>query len=313
MASQKAFEDGFLNLRKPAGPTSHRVVQLIRRWSGGGRVGHGGTLDPEAEGVLPIGLGYGTRLLEFIPEPKVYRAQVVFGAETDTYDATGEVVVRHDIHGLDKTALEHASRQFLGEIQQRPPRYSALKRQGQPLYRLARQGVVVEVAPRAVRVYRLELRQWAAPVATIEVECGRGTYIRSLAHDLGQVLGCGAYLQSLVRTQVGGFTLEESLSLDELERAFEEGQGQSLILPLDFPVRHWPAVHLSSEQVESVLQGKDLVLTCTVAQGETAGETGGSEGGRRRAYGPSGELVALLEQGPEATMWHPFKVFPPRK
>ncbi len=295
--------DGFLNLWKPKGPTSNQVVQWVRRWSGAGRVGHGGTLDPDAEGILPIGLGYATRLLEFIPPPKVYRASVLFGVETDTYDASGTVVARREVTGLDRAAVEAASRQFVGSIMQRPPRFSALKRDGERLYRLARQGIAVEVAPRQVEVFRLELLAWEPPVALLEVECGPGTYIRSIAYELGQALGCGAHLNALERTRVGEFVQGEHITVEAAQDGFSTGQGPTMLLPLDFPVRHWPSVQLSQPQTEEALQGKELSLS---SNGEA------ELGMRCAAYGPSGTLVALLQRLEAGLAWHPFKAFPPK-
>ena len=303
MGSRANALDGFLNLWKPKGPTSSQVVQWVRRWSSVNRVGHGGTLDPTAEGILPIGLGYGTRLLEFIPPPKVYRATVLFGVETDTYDAAGEVVARGDAGNLDRAIVEAACRQFVGPIMQRPPLFSALKRDGTRLYRLARQGIAVEVEPRLVEVYRLELLAWEPPCAVLEVECGPGTYIRSIAHELGQALGCGAHLNALERTRVGGFLQNECVTADAAEQAFLDGRAADVLLPLDFPVRHWPAVQLSNEQVVEALQGKELSLS--LAEGLVPAA-------RCAGYDSSGALVALLALQEGAAAWHPFKAFPPR-
>ena len=295
--------DGFLNVRKPKGPTSSRIVEQIRRWSKADRVGHGGTLDPEADGVLPIGLGYGTRLIEFIPEPKVYRAEVLLGVETDTYDQAGTVLSTRDTSGIDRAMVEAACAGFVGDIQQRPPAFSALKREGQPLYKLARQGVIVEVEPRPVHIEAIEVQAWESSVATLLVTCGKGTYIRSLAHDIGEVLGCGGSLQALTRTQVGGFTIEGSVSIDDVRLAFDEGHGGLLLYPIDFVVRHWQAVSLDDAQAMCAVQGKGIEVAGVASLGAIE---------RYAAYHED-RLLALLEPLPESSLWHPFKVFPARK
>ena len=179
--------------------TSFEVVAFVRRLSGERRVGHGGTLDPKATGVLPVGLGRGTRVAEFLAqENKVYRAQVELGTATDSYDVSGKVTWRGDVSAVTRELVEAALDSFRGLIEQTPPMYSALKYQGQPLYRLARAGIEVPRLPRKVNIFRLELLDFELPLLTLEVACSKGTYIRSLAHDLGQALGCGAHLKSLV-------------------------------------------------------------------------------------------------------------------
>ena len=307
--------DGFLNVGKPPGLTSHDVVQRLRRWSHEKRVGHGGTLDPGATGVLPIGLGHGTRLLEFIPEPKVYRAEVEFGAVTDTYDAWGVVVEQRDPAGLSRGDVEAACARFVGAFLQQPPRFSALKYRGKRLYALARQGVAVEPAPRPIHIERIQVLTWEPPKATLVVECGRGTYIRSLAHDLGQTVGCGAHLAGLVRTRSGGFLLEDSVSLEGLQQAFQKDGWRAVLYPLDFPVRHWPRVSLTPAMEQDVLSGRPLSLPLEATTDPALGQS--QDGGdhlilRACASSPEGDLLALISHQPEQGWWRPFKVFPPR-
>jgi tRNA pseudouridine55 synthase len=192
--------DGILNIHKPTGKTSYDMVAMVKRLSGERRVGHAGTLDPAASGVLPICLGRGTRVIEFLAEAsKTYHARIELGVETDTYDASGRIVQRKDGSAIGLKEIEVALLPFRGLIEQTPPRYSAIKHQGRRLYELARAGIEVEPRSRPAMVYRLEILGWAPPTVTVEVECGKGTYLRSLAHDLGQSLGCGATLQELVR------------------------------------------------------------------------------------------------------------------
>jgi tRNA pseudouridine55 synthase len=216
--------DGILNVDKPAGNTSYSVVARIKRLSGERRVGHAGTLDPDATGILPICLGKATRIVEYLTGTnKTYRACIELGAITDTYDASGKFIHKGDASGIDRSMIESALNQFRGSISQVPPMYSSLKYKGQPLYELARAGINIERKSRKITIYRLEIIDCHPPEVTIEVECSKGTYIRSLAHDLGQALGCGAYLKTLVRTVYGPFEIKSSISLLKLEEASREG------------------------------------------------------------------------------------------
>lgn len=297
--------EGFFNLNKPAGPTSHDVVEQVRRLLRMRRVGHGGTLDPLAEGVLPIAIGRATRLLPFLQEgEKRYRATILLGVSTATYDAEGEVVSIRPLPPLECRELEEALSSFRGEIDQVPPPFSAVRRGGRRLYERARAGEEVYAPPRRVRIFRLNLLSWEPPYLTLEVACGGGTYIRSLAHDLGERLGCGAHLHRLVRLQVGPFRLEEALRPEELEALAVQGRVQEALLPMDTPVRHWPAVVVEEDLLPALLSGRPLALEV-------------EEGAERvRAYSPAGRILALLrrEEGGRGTvtapLWRPFRVFP---
>ncbi len=291
---------GLFNVCKPVGLTSFQVVALVKRWSGQRRVGHGGTLDPNASGVLPIALGQATRVLEYFMEfPKLYRAQVELGTATDTYDAEGSPVYHGDASTVSQAQVEAALGTFRGTISQLPPAYSAIKRAGKPLYHWARAGIDVSPPPRTVSVYRLDLIEWRPPFLTLEVECSKGTYIRSLAHDLGRLLGCGAYLKGLVRIRSGPFHLDDAISLPQLEEAFALDYWPSLIYPLDIVLLHWGAAILGEEALAAVGNGQPIVLG-TPSEGGTA---------PCRAYSRQGHLWALLRpQSPEG-VWRPFKVF----
>ncbi len=208
---------GFLNLDKPAGLTSHDVVARIRRGLAVKKVGHAGTLDPLATGVLVICIGGATRLSDYVMHAtKVYRARIHLGISTTTYDAEGEVVAEQDSSTLTLDAIETALDSFRGEIEQVPPMYSAIKQGGRKLYDLARAGEVVERAPRRVTIDSLRVLAWTPPEVTVEVACSAGTYIRSLAHDLGDALGTGGHLSGLVRLRSGGFVLDDSIGLETL-------------------------------------------------------------------------------------------------
>ncbi|MFO7576188.1 MAG: tRNA pseudouridine(55) synthase TruB [Pelovirga sp.] len=208
---------GLLLIDKPAGVTSHDVVQKIRRICATRKVGHAGTLDPLATGVLVVAVGDATKILQFLfTDEKSYRAVFKLGETTDTYDAQGTVLLRRPLPLLDEGTLETACQSFRGEISQLPPMYSALKSNGVPLYRLARQGKEIAREPRQIRITRLQVIAVAPPEVTIEVDCSKGTYIRSLVHDLGEQLGCGAHLTALRRLRSGRFGIDQCYSLAAL-------------------------------------------------------------------------------------------------
>ena len=209
---------GFLNIYKPVGMTSHDVVARLRKITGIKQIGHTGTLDPFAEGVLPVCVGKATRLIEFLNDDKEYLATVQFGASTTTYDREGEVTFTSDMKVLSEDVMQ-ALKVFEGEILQTPPMYSAIKVKGKKLYEYARKGQSIEIAPRKVIITNIELKSFNSEQqqAEILIKCSKGTYIRSIAHDLGEKLGCGAYLIKLVRTQAGKFRIENSIPLDNID------------------------------------------------------------------------------------------------
>ncbi len=285
---------GFLNIDKPAGMTSHDVVAHIRRVARQKRVGHAGTLDPAATGVLVLALGNATRLIEYVQEStsKRYLATVQLGTTTTTDDAEGAVLATAAVPALDQAAIEQALEPFRGEIMQVPPMYSALHHQGRRLHELAREGIVVERAARPLTIERLELLDWSSPLLTLDIVCSKGTYIRSLARDLGDSLGCGAHLQALRRTAVGTFLIEHATPLILLKE--NPDNIMSTILPPEIAVADWPAVTLSAEEVRRVRNGMAI-------------ERIGTDADRARAHGPEGDLLALLVRGGE--LWKPEKVF----
>ena len=228
--------DGILNINKPQEMTSFSVVACVKRICGERHAGHAGTLDPLATGVLPICLGQATRVIEFLfDETKTYRAQVELGITTDTYDSTGKVLRTADPSGVSREMIEKALVKFRGSILQTPPMYSAVKHQGKPLYKLARSGIEVERKSRPTQIHSLEIIDWQPPVVTLDIVCGKGTYIRSLAFDLGEALGCGANMKSLIRLRVGPFNIEDALTLPQLEDVFTRAAGRSTsILSITF-------------------------------------------------------------------------------
>ena len=296
--------DGILNINKPQGKTSFSIVSLVKRLSGEKRVGHAGTLDPLATGVLPVCLGQGTRITQFLLEaPKAYRAQIELGVTTDTYDATGTVTGRGDPSEVNRRQLLSALTSFTGEIQQTPPMYSAVKHGGKPLYELARSGIQVERKSRKRWVYRLELTDWQPPIATIEVECSKGTYIRSLAHDLGQLLGCGGNLKSLTRFRYGFFSIEDAVSLPQLEDALRHGYWQQFVYPVDIVLSQWGAVVVGEAAERDIVNGRPPAL-------ESIGDLPPPvHGNRCRVYTRDGCFLAMLCFDGEKGQWQPEKVF----
>ena len=301
--------DGILNINKPKGITSFGVVAMVKRLSGEQRVGHAGTLDPAATGVLPVCLGQGTRVIEFLVDTtKAYRAEIELGVATDTYDASGKVTQMGDYSGISRGQLESALASYRGLIEQTPPMYSALKYQGKPLYQLARAGIKLERKSRPIKIYNLELIEWQPPIFTIDVVCGKGTYIRSLAHDLGQALGCGANLKSLVRLQCGLFDIKDAISLPQLEDAFHYQYWQHFVYPIDTVLSHWSAMVVSDTTGQAIRNGRPLPLenSCYYEQHPplpTSGEN------RCRVYIPDGCFLGVLRFNPERGQWQPEKVF----
>jgi tRNA pseudouridine55 synthase len=292
--------NGIINLDKPRGKTSFGMVALIRRLSGERRVGHAGTLDPEATGVLPICLGQATRLIEFLAEAtKVYCAEIEFGLATDTYDATGKITWSGDVSSLTREQVEEAVASFSGFIEQTPPKYSAIKYRGIPLYRWARGGFEVPRKSRSVELSRLNIVDWQLPILILEVECSKGTYIRSLAHDLGVKLGCGAHLRNLVRLKSGPFLISDAVGVSKLEEAFRQGSWAALIHPMDVAVLHLPAVTVDADDERAIVNGRPLALKLDT---ETNGEL-------RRAYSPDGSFVSILRYDGQRGHWKPEKVF----
>jgi tRNA pseudouridine55 synthase len=293
--------DGIFNIDKPTGLTSHDVVARVRRLAHQKSVGHAGTLDPLASGVLPILLGKGTRVAEYLSESgKAYRATIRFGAVTDTYDAEG-TVVRSAPVSLTEDAMRAALPAFLGPQMQVPPLYSAIKRDGQPLYKLARAGATVEMEPRPIEIEALTLIQWIPPDLVLDVECSKGTYIRSLAFDLGERLGPGAHLAGLVRTRSGPFRLEQSISLERLAAALDDGTWRDHLYAPDEALLGWRAAILGAESETRLRNGLPLRL----AEGAP---TPDSPTGLLRAYSADGRFLGILRWDGQAASWHPHKV-----
>ena len=320
-----AVHSGILNIDKPRGLTSHDVVAQIRRLSGQRRVGHAGTLDPAATGVLVVCLGRATRIVEYIVDArKVYLARVRFGIETDTGDAEGKAIAEEEASALTLEAIQEAAVGFVGEIEQVPPMYSALKRNGQPLYALARRGITIEREPRPITIYALDIVAWDPPdVAhppelTLRVACSKGTYVRALARDLGRVLGTGAHLAALTRTAVGPFRLEDAVPLDVLADGIHPGaegmqpaevRWKRYLLPMSVALCDLPHVVVDAETAGRLAHGQAVTLESLDVSALCKGRPVCC------AYDEGGRLVAILRpevrhpDDTEGDLWRPSKVF----
>ncbi len=247
---------GFLNVYKPVGKTSHDVVAYFRKLLKIKQIGHTGTLDPFAEGVLPICIGKSTRLIEYLKDDKAYIAYIQFGKSTETYDAEGKITFESD-KKVNQEDINIALKNFEGQIEQIPPIYSAIKVKGKKLYEFAREGLDVEIKPRHVKISKIELKNFSIENQTAEIyiECSKGTYIRSIANDLGKNLGCGGYLYRLIRTKAGNFKIENSINMsDYINIEFVE---KNLIQPLK--ILNLPTYELNNIEFEKVSHGQSLV------------------------------------------------------
>ncbi|MEL7644891.1 MAG: tRNA pseudouridine(55) synthase TruB [Anaerolineaceae bacterium] len=289
---------GVLVVDKPVGLSSHDVVQIIRNGTKIRRAGHTGTLDPRASGVLVVLLGPAVRLSEYVSaSEKRYQAVIELGITTDTYDLEGSVTRRSPVE-ITYDEFEQALQGFIGEFEQKPPAYSAIKVKGEKAYEIARRGEEVDLEPRLIQVHELELLDWDPPEAVVDIQCSSGTYVRSLAHDLGEKLGCGATLTGLRRTKNGRFGLRDAVSLRKLQEAFANGDWYQYLIPAAEALGDWYTVELTVEQVDEMRHGHRVPAVEAVEPGKWA-----------RAVSQEGELVALVEYDSAANEWQPRKVF----
>lgn len=293
---------GALVVDKPVGMTSHDVVQAIRNGTGLRRAGHTGTLDPRASGVLVILVGPAVRLSEYVSaSDKRYQAIIRLGGTTDTFDAEGKFTPTKDPVNVTEAEFEEALKTFVGEIEQVPPAHSAVKVGGRKAYDMARNGEEVTLEPRKITVHHLEVLEWTPPEVVIDVHCSSGTYVRSLANDLGQKLGSGAYLVGLRRTKSGKFTLRDATPLRKLQEAFTAGNWYQFLIPAAEALGDWPSIELSPDEVEGVRHGHRV----KAKEADTVNE-------KVRGVSTQGELVALMEltiQADGTKEWQPKKVF----
>lgn len=312
--------DGIINVYKEKGYTSHDVVAKMRGILRMRKIGHTGTLDPQAEGVLPVCLGKGTKLCDMLTDKtKTYRAVLLLGQETDTQDTTGRVLARYPVQ-VTETQVRQAAESFLGAYMQVPPMYSALKVNGKKLYELARSGREVERAARPVEILELRIEHIELPRITMQVTCSRGTYIRTLCYDIGRKLGCGGCMESLVRTRVGSFRLEDSLTLAQIEKLRDEGRVAEYVAPVDQVFQGLPALRMHEEG-----EGDKLVRNgnpfrpelAFVASGGLAPEQAAltaddfdpEQALRARVYDSQGQFIGIYEYHQEKKRYQPQKLF----
>jgi tRNA pseudouridine55 synthase len=292
----KNLVSGAFIVDKPVGITSHDVVQIIRRGTGIRRVGHTGTLDPRASGVLVILVGPSVRLSEFISASnKRYQATIHLGSSTETYDAESTPTEEVEVSVTEEQFSEILNG-YVGEIEQVPPPYSAVKVKGKKAYEMARKGEVVELEPRIINVYNLEVLEWALPEVVIDAHCSSGTYIRSLANDLGEELGTGAHLVGLRRTMSGRFTMRDAVSLRRLKEAFEIGTWAEFLIPAAEALGDWHTITVDPEQLNLVRNGHRIPAEDDAPE-------------MARAISEQGDLVAILALVEETQEWQPRKVF----
>ena len=293
---------GVLVIDKPTGMTSHDVVNIVRRGTGIRRAGHTGTLDPRASGVLVVLVGTAVRLSEYISaSDKRYQAIIRMGTATDTYDAEGAFTREEVTVDVTEEQFEAELEKFVGEVEQTPPAYSAVKVNGRKAYEMARKGEEVVLEPRMIQVHHLEVLEWATPEVVVDVHCSSGTYIRSLANDLGEVLGCGAYLVGLRRTKNGRFSLRDAVPLRKLKESFEAGDWYKHLIPAAESLSDWPSVILSADEVETLRHGQRVAV-----------DAGDPEEEMVRGISEADELVALMKrvEGEDGAFeWQPKKVF----
>ncbi len=274
---------GIIILNKPVGGSSHRCVSIVRKALNMKKVGHTGTLDPEACGVLPILVGSATKAADFlVAEDKRYDATVLLGTKTDTLDMAGTVIQTNEVNVTDDD-IKRVISSFVGEIEQIPPMYSAIQLNGERLYNLARQGIDVERKARKITVFSIDIREINLPYVKISVHCSKGTYIRTLAADIGNALGCGGCISELCRTASGDFSIENSITPDELIALGEKGETGSVILPLDTVFKNYEAIYLDKKRADRVKNGVPIYFR------------GKKQGDIFRIYDENGSFIALSQ------------------
>ncbi|MBI4281998.1 MAG: tRNA pseudouridine(55) synthase TruB [Chloroflexi bacterium] len=294
--------NGIISVIKPLQWTSMEVVRRIKRLTQQKKVGHAGTLDPQATGVLPICLGQATKVMEYLVDsPKIYSALIHLGVSTDSYDALGHITDTSDPSHITEQDVSAELEKYQGVFHQVPPMFSALKKDGERLYNLARAGKEVTRSPREVEIYRLKITQWNPPEVRLELECGRGMYVRSLAHDLGTDLGCGAHLKELTRLRSGPFHISAAASMEQIERACQDGSWRSLLFPVDFPLHKFKAAIVQKDKENAIRQGQGIYLGLPSRSAAT--------NDLYRLYSVDGDFLALLHPGKVRGLWQAQKIF----
>lgn len=300
--------NGFLVVDKPAGNTSHQVVAQVRKILKERRIGHTGTLDPMATGVLVVAVGSCTKVISFLDEQKkVYQAKLVLGLTTDTQDLTGRVVSTQPETAIKHETIQTALSDFTGELAQTPPMYSAIKVQGEPLYKLAREGKVIPRKPRKISIFRLEMVDNLFPIYSfkegpyLRIECSRGTYVRTLCHEIGAYLGCGGCMGDLVRLASGPFYLEKAVSLEELQTAMDHDEVNKILLPPAEALSHLPMIILEQQSIKQISHGGRVYLRQQSATN--------LESDLVRGMTADGRLLAILKYvDGDKPYWQPVRV-----
>lgn len=297
--------NGIINLDKPYGITSMEALRRLKRVSTEKKIGHTGTLDPIATGVIPVCFGKATRLVEDIMNnEKEYVATIHLGLSTDTYDAFGETVKETSPAKISYERIQDALSNFRGDILQIPPMFSAIKISGNRLYNLARSGIEVPREPRKVNVSDIELLDYSCPILKLRIKCGKGFYVRSLANDLGSILGCGAMMKALTRTKSGPFKIESAITLAEAEENFVNKEFNHMIRPLDVAVQHLPLINVTNEEAKDLSHGKRIF------SGEHSLIFSDSNSfDRYRAYDPKGMFVGIVRAEENSLTFKPEKIF----
>lgn len=287
------YVDGIINVLKPPGMTSHDVVGALRRLFKLKRIGHTGTLDPDACGVLPICVGKATKVVDYLTDKtKRYRAQLVLGITTDTEDASGKVIETKNVD-VSQEEILNIVQSFVGDIEQIPPMYSAIKMDGKKLYQLAREGVTVKREPRKIKIFGIQVVSFDENKVFFDVECSKGTYIRTLCKDIGEKLGCGGHMGFLLRMSAGSFNIEESFTLDEISDHYNNGNVEQFLIPTDKIFEKYKAVTVKNESLKWILNGaqiyaKDMAEKDTFVDEEII-----------RVYDTSGNFLALYKMNNE--------------
>lgn len=294
--------DGIINVYKEKGFTSFDVVAKMRGILGQRKVGHTGTLDPAAEGVLPVCAGKGTRLCDMLTDhDKTYRATMLLGVVTDTQDTTGTVLEEKNTDHLTEEEVRKAIMSFVGEYDQVPPMYSALKVDGKKLYELAREGKVVERKARPVKIHEIVIESMNLPEVVMSVSCSKGTYIRTLCNDIGEMLAVGGCMKELLRTKVGRFVLEETLTLSELQKLKEEGRLDEAVFPLEAVFADYPEIRAEDEVLDKLMKNGNPF--------RFKGKEPVSDGDPYKVYSMDGQFIGVYEYSEEKQMFYPRKVF----
>ena len=295
---------GVLNINKEKGFTSHDVVAKLRGIVGQKKIGHTGTLDPDATGVLPVCLGKATKLCDMLTDKdKTYETVMLLGKTTDTQDISGEILSEESLNGIHEDAVVKCIEEFVGDYMQVPPMYSALKVNGKKLYELAREGIEIERKARPVVIHEIKILEVDLPRVRMEVSCSKGTYIRTLCHDIGQRLGCGACMETLIRTKVSRFELAESLTLKEVEELKEAGRLDEILVPIDAMFSEYEPVTLKKEFVSFAYNG-NLFMPKHICERITL-----TDGKRVRVYDEDGTFIAIYAFCKEKWMFQLVKMF----